>query len=73
MICISHCKHLLLASMIICAASTAYAQTDANANDAETKHPMELSGHVTGKQGEPLIGVVVQVLSLIHISEPTRP
>ena len=61
MICISHCKHLLLASMIICAAPTAYAQTDANANDVETKHPMELSGHVTGKQGEPLIGVVVQV------------
>ena len=62
MIHFSYCKHLLLASMIACTMPTAYAQTDVvDANDTKVKQLIELSGHVTGKRGEPLIGAVVQV------------
>ena len=32
-----------------------------------------VKGNVTDSEGEPIIGATVMELSLIHISEPTRP
>ena len=51
----------MLAAMMIGTVTTTHAQTETTLNEPETKQTLEVNGYVTGKKGEPLMGVVVQV------------
>ena len=59
--CTSYCKLMMLAAMMIGTVTTTHAQTEPTLNEPETKQTLEVNGYVTGKKGEPLMGVVVQV------------
>ena len=47
--------------MMIGTVTTTHAQTESTLNEPEAKQTLEVNGYVTGKKGEPLMGVVVQV------------